>query len=94
MCKIIEVLGLKEIPGIILKPRTNASKVVNIRKCLNTLSKRPNVNPHLLHIEDKILAGDGETIKRLLVSIREGYRFMNQCIKKIQYNLAGSRLIY
>ena len=72
------------MPGLILKPRTNASKVVNIRKCLNALSKRPGVNPHLLHIEDKILAGDGETIRRLLVSIRDGYRFMNKCIQRTQ----------
>ena len=84
MCKIIEALELKAIPGLILKPKTNASKVVNIRKCLNALSKRPGVNPHYLHIEDKILAGDGDTIRKLLVSMREGYKFMNKCIQRTQ----------
>jgi len=84
LCKIIEALELKAIPGLILKPKTNASKVVNIRKCLNALSKRPGVNPHYLHIEDKILAGDGDTIRKLLVSMREGYKFMNKCIQRTQ----------
>lgn len=84
LCKIIEALELRELPGVILKPRTNASKIVNIRKGLNVLSKRPATNPHFLHIEDKILAGDGETIRKLLANIRESYKFMNKCIQKAQ----------
>jgi hypothetical protein len=84
LCKIVETLEIKEIPGIILKPRTNASKMVNIRKCLNTIAKRPNLNPHLLHIEDKILAGEGETIRKLLRNIKDAYKFMNKCIPKSQ----------
>ena len=84
LCKIIEALELKEIPGVILKPRTNASKIVNIRKCLNMLAKRPTTNPHFLHIEDRILAGDGDKIRKLLMNIREAYKFMNKCIQKAQ----------
>lgn len=73
---------MKEIPGVIVKPRTNASRMVNIRKCLNVLSKRPGVNPHYLHCEDKILAGDGPTVRKLLSSIKEAYKFVNKCIAK------------
>jgi len=73
---------MREIPGVILKPHTNASRMVNIRKCLNVLSKRPGVNPHSLHCEDKILAGDGDTIRRILTSIKDAYKFANRVINR------------
>jgi len=82
LCKIIEKLEMREIPGVILKPHTNASRMVNIRKCLNVLSKRPGVNPHYLHCEDRIVAGDGETIRRILSSIKDAYKFANRCINR------------
>lgn len=75
---------MKEIPGVILKPKTNASKLVNIRKSLAVLAKQPGVNPHLLHIEDRIIAGHGETIRQLLLSIKTAYKFVNKCIMKTQ----------
>ena len=82
MSKILEKLEMKEIPGVIVRPRTKASQMVNVRKCMNVLSKRPGVNPHYLHSEDKILAGDGETIRRILFSIKDAYKFVNRCIAK------------
>jgi hypothetical protein len=75
---------MKEIPGVILKPKTNASKLVNIRKSLAVMAKQPGVNPYLLHIEDKIIAGHGDTIRQLLFSIKSAYRFVNKCIMKTQ----------
>lgn len=65
-----------------MKPKTNASRLVNIKKALNTLAKQPGVNPHMLYIEDKILAGDGETIRQLLLNIKNAYRFISKCIMK------------
>jgi len=82
LCKILEKLEMKEIPGIIVKPKTNASKLVNIRKCLQLLAKRPGVNPHYLNIEDRILNGEGQIIRDLLWNIREAYKFINKCLTK------------
>lgn len=82
LCKILEKLEMQEIPGVIWIPRTNASKMVNIRKSLNVLYKRPGVNPHYLHCEDKILAGDGATIKRILSNIKDAYKFNSNSAKK------------
>lgn len=73
---------MREIPGVIQKPRTNASRMVNIRKCMNVLTKRPGVNPHYLHCEDKIMAGDGLTIRKILSSIKDAYKFTNKVVSK------------
>ena len=68
-----------------MKPKTNASKLVNIRKLLQILAKRPGVNPHFLNIEDCILNGEGHIIRELLWNIRDAYKFMNKCVPKSQY---------
>ena len=67
-----------------MKPKTNASKLVNIRKFIHILAKRPGVNPHFLNIEDRILNGEGCIIRELLWNIRDAYKFMNKCINKPQ----------
>jgi hypothetical protein len=82
LCRIIERLEMKEILGLIVKPKTNASKLVNIRKALQVLAKRPGVNPHSLYIDDKILSGDGAAIRDLLFNVRDAYRFMNKCLSR------------
>lgn len=58
-----------------MHPKTNASRTVNIRKFLTALSKKKGINPNYLHCEDKILAGDGHTIRKLLLAMREVYKF-------------------
>ena len=82
LCKIVEKLEMKEIPGVIWKPRTNASGMVNVRKCFNILSKKPGVNPHNLYCEDKILAGDGLTIRKVLSNIKDAYKFAGKIAKQ------------
>lgn len=70
---LYELLEGKEIQGIMHPPKTNASRLVNIRKTLQAFSRNPLFDQKLLHHVDDILIGKNIVILKYLHSIKSCY---------------------
>ncbi|KRX00064.1 Calponin homology domain [Pseudocohnilembus persalinus] len=73
LSKLVEQLEMKNIDGIIQKPTTKASCIVNIRKIFEILKKNKKMDPQLLSQPEKLLQADNTYILNLLNNIRKAY---------------------
>ena len=63
---------------MISNPKTQGSKMVNIRKAFHVLSKRPEIDARLLNREFDIQEGRGITVRALLRNMKKAYRNVNK----------------
>lgn len=73
IAKIIEKLEMKEVHGLNKTPRTAASCLNNLRRCLTILRENKKTDQYKLHCEQGLLEGNPQAVCDVVEQIVQGY---------------------
>ncbi len=81
-CRILEKLENKEIMGVNYKPRSSAACKSNIKRVLELLRQKKDMNLKYLYDEDTLYAASALNIIEFLNHIKYAYRLTSKYFSK------------
>jgi hypothetical protein len=82
LCNLIETLERTKLSGVCSSPKTTANRRGNLRRSLEFLRKKPSFPPELHYIEEKLLAGEGKSWRKVLLELQRIYRYAGIRVKR------------
>lgn len=82
LCDIVGLLQREEIRGVHRSPKTSAAALHNFNKALGVLKQINTMPSRFFFMEEKLLKGDGDAVRDLLITVSEVYRKRSSTLAK------------